>query len=246
MDRADTRTARGTQVFYRSNLVPIAFDARAAASFLVVAPSWIDPARALHASQQRAFFRPETPLPAAPALSWRPSYPDRADGPLGLAVTQQRAVFAPERVLPPVGPLSWSPQYPTFLGRLRVGQTEIVTPLAITPSLSWLGQYPDLLRRQARAGLLECVEPLRLADITLVVPTLAWSPIYPEFARSGKTWAQLYPWTGQLVVPAEALNRPAPIVIIVAADDQVILVDGEDTTIEIVNDDGLIIIPEDR
>ena len=115
-------------------------------------PDRIDPRASLSAAQQRAYFRPETPLPAAPPLSWLSSFPERIDPPRALHASLQRAASDVPRVTVAYDPaqLDWLSRDPVRPIRFVVGL--LTTPPTTAPErrdVSWLSTYPAIVPGRA-------------------------------------------------------------------------------------------------
>lgn len=116
---------------------------------------------------------------------WFPSYPDTVPGPLrALELREGGASYVDTYVAPTLG---WQPEYPDFPGRAALRPVNegglFRTHVEYEPT-DWFPYYQDTVPGPTRA--LE----LREGGASFVdpdfVPKLAWSPSFPDFARSAQ------------------------------------------------------------
>lgn len=117
------------------------------------------------------------PAPAAPLLSWAPTFPDM---PARVARRQPAGETAPVLNF---APAPWWPTAPDFIARAptRIPAGETAPPVVVAPALAWTPTYPDLLPRiawRAPAG-----ETMALVVASAPVPAISsWAPIFPDAA----------------------------------------------------------------
>lgn len=169
---------------------------------------------------QDVFEPPVVPAaPAAPDLSWQPSYPDMVPRAPALPVAILASfLFAPVEppAAPPLDPGDGFP-YPTYPDMVPDGvalhvslQQTFAGPVIPEPDLSWLPEYPDFGAPPAAPRVVEFQSYAAPAEPPAIppAPDLSWQPEYPDMARGaepvnvGLQW-----WAG----PIEPL-APPPVV----------------------------------
>ncbi len=160
----------------------------------------------VHASQQPAYFKSPLPLPAAPALSWGPEYPDRIEPPRGLTAPYQRAHVLDPFPRTRVDDYAWRGVYPdqVFRRELTAAHVPAVfknpTPLPAAPALSWSPVYPDKTRGRPPEVGSYYVRPLNEPPD---IARLGWRGSYPDSVEHRRAQP-----TGWYVRP---LNEPPDI-----------------------------------
>jgi len=140
--------------------------------------------RELTAAHVPSYFKSPLPMAAAPPLSWGPSYPDRALGPLSLLTAATPFYFKSPLPMASAPLLSWAPSYPeaTRSALVTPGWLSLVYVVQAVDQLGWRGVYPDLLAPPLSllTGQQQAFfkSPLPMA----AAPPLSWGPVYPDRA----------------------------------------------------------------
>lgn len=192
-----------------------------------VAPSQIAGRVAVRGSQAWAMdrFDPPTP-PTVPDYGWNPIL---RTNPIPRSPTQIGAqAFANDtQWTAPVFPVSQLPWRPTLPGPVRAkasieytqwAQPHFVVQSPDVPVMSWTGWYldPPVRARRSVAEGTTRNQPLYLADITVIAPTLSARAIYPDRvspkaglrAAAQQTFTVDAQWTAPAAVTAPAIPHP--------------------------------------
>jgi hypothetical protein len=143
--------------------------------------------------QQALAYVPAVSAWAIPALSWAPSFPERAASPPPRLEGGESVVLLVAQA-PTAPSLSWKPIAPDFAPgavRLVAHQQAFFAPQALAqlkpPSLAWSPTYPD--RAPGLSLLVSCQQAIAYtpARAQWGVPSQSWSPSYPDRALSGSS-----------------------------------------------------------